>query len=63
MDTFGDLQTWHGLLKQPMIPYTYGSSFNAVDIHNKLALGLAAGPREARIISPPEAPSFAPGGG
>jgi hypothetical protein len=39
MDDFGDLQTWHGLLKQPMIYYTYRSSFNIVDIHNKLALG------------------------
>jgi hypothetical protein len=39
MDDFGDLQTWHGLLKQPMIHYTYRSSFNAVDIHSKLALG------------------------
>jgi hypothetical protein len=39
MNEFGDMVRWQGELHQPMIHAEYRSSFNAVDVHNKLALG------------------------
>jgi hypothetical protein len=35
----GDVVHWNGILEQPNIHYKYRSYFNAVDIHNKLAMG------------------------
>jgi hypothetical protein len=35
----GDLVRWVGELQQPDIHYIYRSNFNAVDVHNKLAVG------------------------
>jgi len=39
MSDEGDLVRWTGELKQPDIHYIYRSHFNAVDVHNKLAVG------------------------
>jgi hypothetical protein len=39
MSDEGDLVRWTGKLRQPNIPYIYRSHFNAVDVHNKLAVG------------------------
>jgi hypothetical protein len=39
MDADGDLVRWHGKLEQPDAHYIYRSNFNAVDVHNKLAVG------------------------
>jgi hypothetical protein len=39
MNEFGDVVRWEGELRQPTIHAKYGTYFNAVDIHNKLALG------------------------
>jgi hypothetical protein len=35
----GDLVRWTGELKQPDIHHIYRSSFNVVDVHNKLSVG------------------------
>jgi hypothetical protein len=35
----GDMVRWVGELQQPDIRYIYRSNFNAVDVHNKLAVG------------------------
>jgi hypothetical protein len=43
----GDLVRWTGELKQPDICYLYRSNFNAVDVHNKLAVG----PRRVCIVA------------
>jgi hypothetical protein len=39
INEFGDMVRWEGELRQPMIHAEYRISFNAVDVHNKLALG------------------------
>jgi hypothetical protein len=39
MNEFGDMVRWEGELRQPMIHAEYCTYFNAVDVHNKLALG------------------------
>jgi hypothetical protein len=35
----GDMVRWQGELQQPDVHYIYRSNFNAVDVHNKLAVG------------------------
>jgi hypothetical protein len=39
MNDEGDLVSWTGELRQPLVPFYYRSFFSAVDVHNKLALG------------------------
>jgi hypothetical protein len=39
MNEFGDMVRWEGELRQPMIHAEYRACFNAVDVHNRLALG------------------------
>jgi hypothetical protein len=39
MSEDGDLTQWTGTLHQPDMHYIYRSTFNAVDVHNKLAMG------------------------
>jgi hypothetical protein len=39
MTADGDLVRWVGELRQPNLHFIYRSFFNAVDVHNKLALG------------------------
>jgi hypothetical protein len=39
MNDFGDMVRWEGELRQPMIHAEYRTYFNAVDVHNKLAIG------------------------
>jgi hypothetical protein len=39
MNEFGDMVRWEGELRQPTIHAEYRTYFNAVDVHNKLALG------------------------
>jgi hypothetical protein len=39
MSDEGDLVRWTGKLRKPNIHYIYRSHFNAVDVHNKLAVG------------------------
>jgi hypothetical protein len=39
MNEFGDMVRWEGEVRQPMIHAEYRTYFNAVDVHNKLALG------------------------
>jgi hypothetical protein len=39
MNEFGDMVRWEGELRQPVVHAEYRSLFNAVDVHNKLALG------------------------
>jgi hypothetical protein len=39
MNTFGDMVGWESELLQLMIHAEYRTCFNAVDVHNRLALG------------------------
>jgi hypothetical protein len=39
MDEAGDLGPWVGELEQPDVHYLYRTNFNAVDVHNELAVG------------------------
>jgi hypothetical protein len=39
MSDGGDMVRWQGELHQPDVHYIYRSNFNAVDVHNKLAVG------------------------
>jgi hypothetical protein len=39
MSDEGDMVRWQGELQQPYVHYIYRSNFNAVDVHNKLAVG------------------------
>jgi hypothetical protein len=40
MSDSGDMMRWVRELQQPDIRYIYRSHFNAVDVHNKLSVGL-----------------------
>jgi hypothetical protein len=46
MDEAGDLVPWVGELEQPDVHHLYGTNFNSVDVHNKLAVG----PRSVNAI-------------
>jgi hypothetical protein len=39
MSDEGDMVRWQGELQQPDVHHIYRSNFNAVDVHNKLAVG------------------------
>jgi hypothetical protein len=39
MSDVGDMVRWQGELQQPDVHYMHWSNFNAVDVHNKLAVG------------------------
>jgi hypothetical protein len=39
MSEAGETFPWQGMLEQPNVHYLYRTFFNAVDLHNKLAVG------------------------